>query len=202
MRTRPSPLSFIRWGNALSYASLGASLLAMHTAVRRGDWSGAGAWIALAAFADMYDGRFARLFHRDAEQRAFGAEIDSLVDVVAFGAGPAVCVVALTAAPSGLRGIVLLTAAVVYLIATVTRLGFFNIVSHDTNGFVGVPTTIVGLLWSSVFLLEPGVTPATAGLLITGALMVLPVRIPRPAGWRFLIFPAWAMGLAVLHGLR
>lgn len=202
MDGHPSPLRFIQWANALSYASLGASLLAIEAAVRRGDWGGAGAWIALAALADMYDGRFARLFHRGADQQAFGTEIDSLVDVVAFGVGPIVCVMALGGLPSGLAGIALLAAAMVYLIAVVTRLGFFNLASHETGGFVGVPTTIAGLAWSSLFLLQPGATLVTAALVITGALMVLPIRIPRPMGWRFLAFPVWALGLAGLHALR
>lgn len=202
MDGRSSPLRFIQWSNLLSYASLAAWLLAAHAAVSGGSWSGAGAWIALAALVDMYDGKFARLFRRGPDQNAFGTEIDSLVDVVAFGAGPVVCVVALVPPAPGVQRGALLVAALVYLISTVTRLGFFNIVSHGTGGFIGVPTTIAGLLWSTLFLMEPGSIVVTVGLVVTGALMVLPVPIPRPGGWRFLLFPASAVGLAVLHALR
>jgi phosphatidylserine synthase len=112
-----------------------------------------------------------------------------------------VCIVALAASPSGMPRIALSLAALVYLISAVTRLAFFNIASHDTGGFIGIPTTIAGLLWSSLFLAEPGAPMATVGLLVTAALMVLPLPIPRPTGWRFLAFPAWALALVVLHAL-
>lgn len=197
-----SPLRLVRWCNLLSYASLGAWLLAVHAAVVTGSWAGAGAWIALAALADMYDGRFARLFRRGPDQEAFGTELDSLVDVVAFGAGPVVCIAALAGPAAHVPGGAMLVAAMVYLISTVTRLGYFNLVSHRADGFVGIPTTIAGVLWSTLFLFEPRVSVATVGLLVIGALMVLPIPIPRPRGWRFLLFPGWALGLAALHTLR
>lgn len=202
MNARSSPLRFIHWCNLLSYASLGAWLMAVHAAVFGRSWAGAGAWIALAALADLYDGTFARLFDRDPDQQAFGMEIDSLVDVVAFGAGPVVCLLALTSPQFGAAQAVLFAAALVYLISTVTRLGFFNIASHDTHGFIGMPTTIAGLLWSTLCLMRPAATVVTMGFLITGALMVLPVSIPRPRGWVFLLFPAWTVGLVALHALR
>lgn len=202
MDASSSPLRYLHWSNLLSYGSLAAWLFAVHAAVVAGSWAGAGAWIALAALADMYDGKFARLFDRQPDQRRFGTELDSLVDVVTFGAGPVACVVALAHPAPGPPRAVLLGAGVVYLIATVTRLGFFNIVSHGSAGFIGVPTTIAGLLWSTLFLVDPEWTVATAGLLVTGALMVLPVAIPRPTGWRFLLFPAWALAMVMLHAFR
>lgn len=201
MENATSPLRFIHWCNLLSYASLGAWLLAVHAAVVGRSWAGAGGWIAVAALSDMYDGKFARAFRRGSDQDSFGIQLDSLVDVVAFGAGPVVCVAALASpAPGAQRG-ALLVAALCYVISTVTRLGFFNLVSHGTDHFIGVPTTIAGLLWSTLFLAEPGPAVVITGLLVTGALMVLPVPIPRPKGWRFLFLPAWALALAVAHAL-
>lgn len=201
MEAPSSPIRFIHWCNLLSYASLGAWIMAVSAAVVGGSWAGAGGWIAVAALSDMYDGKFAGLFRRGSDQDAFGIQLDSLVDVVAFGAGPVVCVAALASPAPGVQGGALRVAALFYLISTVTRLGFFNLVSHGTDQFIGVPTTIAGLLWSTLFLVEPGSTAVTIGLLVTGALMVLPVPIPRPKGWRFLFFPAWALALAVVHAL-
>lgn len=197
-----SPLRFIHWSNLLSYTSVGSWLMAVHAAVVGRSWAGAGGWIALAALADMYDGRFAGLFHRSDDHQAFGTELDSLVDALAYGAGPVVCLTALAIPGNSVQRGLFLMAALVYMIAAITRLGFFNLKSHGTGRFVGVPTTIVGLLWSSAFLAEPGPTVVTAGLFLTGALMVMPVSIPRPTGWRFLLFPAWASGLVLLHLLR
>lgn len=197
-----SPLRFVHWSNALSYASVGCWLMAVHAAVVGGSWAGAGGWTALAALADMYDGRFARLFHRGSEHHEFGTQLDSLVDAVAFGTGPVVCLAALAGPGTRLQSGAFLVAALAHLISAITRLGFFNLKSHGTAGFIGVPTTIIGLLWSSLFLVEPGPTSASAGLLVTGVLMVIPVAIPRPTGWRFLVFPGWSVALVVLHALR
>ena len=200
--TPSSPLRFVRWSNLLSYASAGSWLMAVHAAVVGGSWAGAGSWIALAALADMYDGRFASFFHRGSDQKEFGTQLDSLVDAVAFGTGPVVCLAALASPGTRVQSGAFLVAALVYLISALTRLGFFNLKSHGTAGFIGVPTTIIGLLWSSLFLVAPGPTVATAGLLVTGALMVIPVSISHPTGWRFLLFPLWAVGLVVLQVLR
>ena len=58
----------------------------------------AGALIALAAIADTFDGRFARLFAADAGQVGLGAELDSLCDACTFGLAPVVCTAALAGA--------------------------------------------------------------------------------------------------------
>jgi CDP-diacylglycerol--serine O-phosphatidyltransferase len=52
-----------------------------------GDWERAAAAIVLAAFLDVMDGRIARLLKG---QSRFGAELDSLSDVTAFGVAPAI----------------------------------------------------------------------------------------------------------------
>ena len=52
-----------------------------------GEWEKAAAAIVLAAFLDMMDGRIARLLKG---QSRFGAELDSLSDVTAFGVAPAI----------------------------------------------------------------------------------------------------------------
>jgi CDP-diacylglycerol--serine O-phosphatidyltransferase len=52
-----------------------------------GDWERAAGAIVLAAFLDMMDGRVARLLKG---QSRFGAELDSLSDVTAFGVAPAI----------------------------------------------------------------------------------------------------------------
>jgi CDP-diacylglycerol--serine O-phosphatidyltransferase len=52
-----------------------------------GDWERAAGAIVLAAFLDMMDGRIARLLKG---QSRFGAELDSLADVTAFGVAPAI----------------------------------------------------------------------------------------------------------------
>src|SRR3546814_10019051 len=52
-----------------------------------GEWEKAVGAIVLAAFLDVMDGRIARLLKG---QSRFGAELDSLSDVTAFGVAPAI----------------------------------------------------------------------------------------------------------------
>lgn len=72
--------------NAITVLALCAGLLGIRYGIA-GDWHRAAICIVLAAFLDMMDGRIARLLKG---QSKFGAELDSLSDVTAFGVAPAI----------------------------------------------------------------------------------------------------------------
>lgn len=72
--------------NAITVLALCSGLFGIRYAIA-GDWERAAWAIVLAAFLDMMDGRIARLLKG---QSRFGAELDSLSDVTAFGVAPAV----------------------------------------------------------------------------------------------------------------
>ena len=72
--------------NAITALALCSGLFGIRYGIV-GDWDKAAWAIVLAAFLDMMDGRVARLIHG---QSRFGAELDSLSDVTAFGVAPAV----------------------------------------------------------------------------------------------------------------
>lgn len=72
--------------NAITALALCSGLFGIRYGIV-GDWEKAAWAIVLAAFLDMMDGRVARLIHG---QSRFGAELDSLSDVTAFGVAPAV----------------------------------------------------------------------------------------------------------------
>lgn len=72
--------------NAITVLALCSGLFGIRYAIA-GEWERAAWAIVLAAFLDMMDGRIARLLKG---QSRFGAELDSLSDVTAFGVAPAV----------------------------------------------------------------------------------------------------------------
>jgi CDP-diacylglycerol---serine O-phosphatidyltransferase len=72
--------------NAITALALCSGLFGIRYGIV-GDWEKAAWAIVLAAFLDMMDGRVARFIHG---QSRFGAELDSLSDVTAFGVAPAV----------------------------------------------------------------------------------------------------------------
>ena len=121
---------------------------------------------ALAVFAAMlldgFDGRVARLTHT---QTAFGAEYDSLSDMVAFGVAPAL--VAYHWALGGLGKLGWL-AAFVYTAAAALRLARFNTQAGtmDKRYFQGLPSPsaaaiVAGAVWIGA---DQGVDPGRRGL--------------------------------------
>ncbi|HEX8579076.1 MAG TPA: CDP-alcohol phosphatidyltransferase family protein, partial [Allosphingosinicella sp.] len=72
--------------NAITALALCSGLSGVRFAIAA-DWDKAVAAIAIAAVLDGMDGRIARMLKG---QSRFGAELDSLSDVIAFGVSPAI----------------------------------------------------------------------------------------------------------------
>jgi CDP-diacylglycerol---serine O-phosphatidyltransferase len=198
----PSAARYVHPSNLLTYLSVAAGLMAIVAAGELRSWSVAGALLAVCALADTMDGRFARLFRRSESQARFGVELDSLADALTFGVVPVVCLYLLLPFPSPAARVLWMVAAVVYVLGALTRLAFFNVHHTETPGFVGLPTTAAGLVWSSAFLLAPPVPVAAALLLACGLAMVSALRVPRPRGLGMAAFLGWGVTLIVLHGAR
>jgi CDP-diacylglycerol---serine O-phosphatidyltransferase len=96
--------------------------------------------VLLAAFLDGIDGRLARAMKG---QSKFGAQMDSLADIVNFGVAPAMVLYASVLDQARSIGWI---AALVYVVACGLRLARFNVMADDPNKpawagdfFVGVP---------------------------------------------------------------
>jgi CDP-diacylglycerol--serine O-phosphatidyltransferase len=101
-----------------------------------GRYDNAAVAILLAMILDGLDGRVARLMHT---QTAFGAEYDSLADMVAFGAAPALLAFEWALGDLGLLGWI---AALVYCTGAGLRLARFNtkLAVADKRWFQGLPS--------------------------------------------------------------
>lgn len=96
--------------------------------------------VLIAAFLDGIDGRVARLFKASSK---FGAQMDSLADIVNFGVVPALVLYAYLLDQAGSPGWI---AALLFAIACGLRLARFNVMLDDptrpkwqADYFVGVP---------------------------------------------------------------
>ena len=94
--------------------------------------------IFFAIFFDAFDGRVARMTKTQSE---FGVELDSLADVVSFGAAPALLVYKWALAPLGFVGFFLSFA---FATCGALRLARFNVLAHrgekgSSRFFVGLP---------------------------------------------------------------
>lgn len=133
----------------------------------------AAAAIFVAAVLDSLDGRVARLTKT---QSAFGAEYDSLGDMVSFGAAPALIVYEWALRGMGKLGWI---AAFVYVAGAALRLARFNTMLDvaDKRWFTGMPS------------------PAAAAL-VAGFIWIVEEYATDPASLRW-----WAWGITVFAGL-
>jgi len=112
-----------------------------------GHYKGAVAAIVVAAIFDLLDGRAARLFGTDS---AFGAQLDSLADLVSFGIAPAMLVYMWTLNRAGAAG---WAAVLAFCVCCAVRLARFN-TEAEAEGedrapvqyFTGVPTPAAACL--------------------------------------------------------
>ncbi len=145
------------------------------------DFSAACVAIIVAMFLDGLDGRVARLTNT---QSAFGAEYDSLSDMLAFGVAPALICFSWALSQLGKLG---WTAAFIYVACAALRLARFNVQqgSTDKRFFVGLASPsaaglVVFMVWSfHEYAIEVTLMVAILAAFVTvlaGVLMVLNVR--------------------------
>jgi CDP-diacylglycerol--serine O-phosphatidyltransferase len=133
--------------NLFTTAALFAGFYAIVQAMN-GLFEQAAVAIFIAMVLDGLDGRVARLTHT---QSAFGAEYDSLSDMVSFGAAPALIVYEWALKGMGKLGWM---AAFIYCASAALRLARFNtnIDTVDKRYFQGLPSPaaaalVAGLVW-------------------------------------------------------
>jgi CDP-diacylglycerol--serine O-phosphatidyltransferase len=121
------------------------------TATSDDDYYRASLLLVFALFFDTLDGRVARLTKT---QSAFGLQIDSLADVISFGAAPAILVFKWSLWQRPSLGLV---AAFIFTAASAVRLARFNVLSMGDKGAPTKPGKyIVGLP-----------VPGAAGILVS-----------------------------------
>ena len=133
--------------NAISLAALFAAFYAIVMAMN-GRFEAAVYGIFAAAVLDSLDGRVARLTRT---QSAFGEQMDSMCDMVSFGAAPALIVYEWALRDLGRWGWI---SAFVYIAGAALRLARFNtnIGVVDRRYFQGLPSPaaaalVMGLIW-------------------------------------------------------
>lgn len=107
----------------------------------------------------MFDGKIARAMkNRSEDAKKFGIQIDSLCDVVCFGAFPIVLCYRL-----GMDTIVGIVILMVYGMASVIRLGYFNVMeekrqeetSEKRKYYQGLPITSISVALPLLYMTRP-----------------------------------------------
>ena len=144
-------IGFYDYTVILTYLSLASALSGMVFA-NRGNLVAAVLCIGFSGFLDMFDGIVARTKkNRTVDQKNFGIQIDSLVDVIAFGVLPAIVFY-----QHGVKSIIGIIILILYVTCGVIRLGFFNVLEMKRQSnpdepaclkeFRGMPITFSAIL--------------------------------------------------------
>lgn len=202
---RPTILSFVAdAANIVTLLGLvcGAASLVLSAT---GRYPAAVVALVWACAFDWYDGLVARRQRsRTDALRAFGGQLDSLVDIVCASVGPAF----LLACVSGFAPWAL-AVALLLVIAGALRLAYFNIYGTADGAYIGLSVDKNILAVACVALLD-GPLPRPTFVIVLGAtvglLAILNVnsalRTPKQHGWWYVAFTLLVLALTTAHGVR
>ena len=156
-----------------------------------------------AGICDLFDGTIARMCKRSEEEKNFGIQLDSLVDVVSFIVLPVVLIVKL----AGLTWYAAV-AAVLYSVFGIARLAYFNVCQEENEDkdspikyYTGMPVTYAALVFPLVYLLHLYFNTEVTALFmciameIMALLFILKIKFIKPGkkGYIFLMLLAIAL---------
>ena len=144
-------IGFYDYTVLLTYLSLASGLVGLVQA-SKGNIVFAVLCVIFSGICDMFDGVVARSKkNRSADQKNFGIQIDSLVDVISFGVVPAAIYYF-----CGVNSVLGIAILVFYVLCGVIRLGFFNVLETNRQAnpeedaclkeFRGIPITFSAVI--------------------------------------------------------
>ena len=148
------------------------------------------ACLVVCGICDAFDGTVARTKKdRTEDEKAFGIQLDSLVDVVSFGVFPAVMSIHM-----GSGSLLSKVIAIAYSICAVIRLAFFNVQEakrqQQEEGcrktYQGLPVTSISIIYPLVYLLRGFLPQArfaavlAAVMSLTAFLFILDFSVKKP----------------------
>lgn len=199
----PTILSFAKdLPNLCSLAGLLSAVLAIYFAIL-GNFPAAMIGLIWAVLFDWSDGRIARrMMSRTDNQRMFGGQLDSLIDIVSFGVCPAIVLLSYgDFSPWFIPGAFFIVAA------GVLRLSYFNVYGLvGESSYQGLAIDNNGILLALLFVFHDlvGTSVFTTLLylviLALAVLNVAPIRTPKLGmSWYYGII-AYTLALTLFYG--
>ncbi|MGI6263856.1 MAG: CDP-alcohol phosphatidyltransferase family protein [Acutalibacteraceae bacterium] len=190
-------LGFYNYTVWLTFASLATGVLGIGLTCA-GHPLGGIICLVICGLCDTFDGRIARTRTKSTvEEKRFGIQLDSLCDLVCFGVLPTTIGYA-----AGLRAWYFFPVFILYVLAAMIRLAFFNIGAEErvtdqnnrTVGYLGLPVTMVSLILPFVYLLHRLMPAVAFPFVYGGALLVIAaafvckwLHVPKPGAKEILI---------------
>lgn len=149
--------------------------------------------LAFSGMCDTLDGKIARTKKdRTEQEKNFGIQLDSLCDVICFGAFPVVL-----AYNMGLKKPLGIAVLCIYLVCAVIRLAYFNVMEEERVSknptakkvYFGVPITTISVSLSLIYVVGM-IIPNQAFIIVLHILFILQsfcfiinIKIPKPNMW-------------------
>jgi CDP-diacylglycerol--serine O-phosphatidyltransferase len=200
---QPTMLSFAGdLPNICSLAGLLCALFGIYYAIL-GNFPVAIIGVLWAVLFDWADGIVARkMTGRTDHHRAFGGQLDSLIDIVSFGVFPAIFLLSYGKfSPWFLPGAFLIVAT------SAIRLSYFNIFGLiDNKTYMGLALDNNVIILAFVFLFEGFINHTIFSIILYALLMALlifnlsPVQTPKFAGKWFYVLMVYTLVLTVIYG--
>lgn len=139
--------------------------------------------LIIAGLCDAFDGCLARSKKYDIYQKTYGAQLDSISDVVCFGVLPAFLTSAIC------NNIIAYIISIFYMLCGVVRLSYFNMLdvtkSAKPKTYRGIPITSVTVVYPVIFLIVKFINSNYLKvvlpilLLILGLLFIIDIEYPK-----------------------
>lgn len=184
-------IGFYNYTVILTYASLMISVTGLFFAAS-GKIDMALLCLLISGFLDLFDGMVARTKkdRTDAEKQ-FGIQIDSLTDVICFGALPA-----LIAYMSGLRAVYQILILAIFVTCGMIRLAYYNVTEQARQvstaevrkSYCGLPITSSALIVPFVYLLRGSIPSSVFEIVVTVVFLlcavafITPISVRKPHG--------------------
>lgn len=180
-------IGFYNYSVILTYLGLGSAITGIVLALERQPQLSV-LCLLICGLCDMFDGTIARTCKRSEDAKRFGVQIDSLCDLVCFGVFPAMIGWAI-----GPESWFTVACMIVYVLAAVIRLAYFNVQEinreREDGGkrtyYEGLPVTSSALIMPIVIMAGviahvkwTYIYPIT--LLLMGAAFVSRIRVKKP----------------------
>ena len=160
--------------------------------------------LIIAGICDLFDGQLARKCKRTEQEKNFGIELDSLVDTIDFIALPIAIFLKLQ-----MNEWYHFLIIAIFAICGIARLAHFNITIEDNSKpvkyYTGLPVTYTALIFPTFYLLKY-IMPLnifsiiyTLLILFVAILNIVNIKIKKPKGISYLIFPLLAIIMLILY---
>lgn len=202
-------IGFYNYSVILTYVGLASSVIGI-TEIFNGQYRWALLCLIISGTCDMFDGKVARAMkNRSDEAKVFGIQIDSLCDLICFGVLPGMFGYHLCE-----NRILGLASAVVFILAAVIRLGYFNVkeqarqqaTTEHRKYYQGLPVTTISMILPSVYIIRQlmgpeKITPSLYSivLFIVAFLFVYDFKVKKPGNTGCVIMTLY--GVAILAGV-